>query len=661
MAKGVGLDAGVFEVKVVELDGSYRRPRLTKVSIDRVASPDAGATDEGRAQLEAEAALHALKDQKVSRNGVNLGFPCREAVLRNLKIPFVGDDAIRKVIKFEVEGAIHSHNVDDMVVDFQTYERGDGESSVLVVAVPKKPLAALLDALGEHGIDPERVDLDAAALFRAAEWAGCFGEDAAEAAAAAAEAGEEEDLPVARPSVLDTALAGRKARIVVEVGARATRVLALIEDRLIDMRAIRLGADAVAEALVNEFGISMDEARDAAIAGLHTGQDVALEAVVPPELDPAVDAPESEPDLADAAAIQRAEIVPHAAILRARDQFLDRLQRELLRFLAGLPRIAEVERLLITGGGSVMPGVSEALGETFGCQAQPIDVLAKLSHDLDPEEAAQIGPRIAVAVGLALGMLGGKRGFDFRQEDLAYRRHFDRIKFPLAIACMLAVFLPFIYGVRQKNKLEELAATYGALFEVSEDAGARRGASSLRATFFGYVGYLMNNTANNVIRQLGAQRFEELTRKVVERDTFERLPVIREALDRHLREQREQTGVYEDLQLPSGAYVLSYFADVVKTVESQLGSFLISEINLNLSSTRPTMGFEIAIRGDDFRQRFTILQDALRATFAEEGSPFLGFSTSRGATQEDVFRNGTGAWFTASLDIKEEFEPRPQR
>ncbi|MGA1526089.1 MAG: hypothetical protein ACO4CZ_19160, partial [Planctomycetota bacterium] len=113
MARGVGLDAGAFEVKVVELDGSFRKPRLTKVSIDRVAAAPAAMSDDQRAAFEADAALQALKDQKISRQGLNLGFPGREVVLRNLRIPFTGDDAIRKVIKFEAENAIHSHNVDD--------------------------------------------------------------------------------------------------------------------------------------------------------------------------------------------------------------------------------------------------------------------------------------------------------------------------------------------------------------------------------------------------------------------------------------------------------------------------------------------------------------------------------------------------------------------
>ena len=155
MAKAVGLDAGVFEVKVVELDGSIRKPRLTKVSIDRVAAGDLGG-DEGRARLEAESALHALKDAHVSRDNVNLGFPCREAVLRDIEIPFVGNDQIRKVIKFEVEGEIHSHNVDDMVVDFHILQQLEGSTRCLVAAVPKRQLSTLLDALGSVGIEARR-------------------------------------------------------------------------------------------------------------------------------------------------------------------------------------------------------------------------------------------------------------------------------------------------------------------------------------------------------------------------------------------------------------------------------------------------------------------------------------------------------------------------
>ena len=59
-------------------------------------------------------------------------------------------------------------------------------AAIALAAVPKKELGEQLRALEALGIEPERVDLDAMALFRAAEWAGCFGEEVAAAAAALA-------------------------------------------------------------------------------------------------------------------------------------------------------------------------------------------------------------------------------------------------------------------------------------------------------------------------------------------------------------------------------------------------------------------------------------------------------------------------------------------
>ncbi len=480
MAKGVGLDAGAFEVKVVELDGSYRKPRLAKVNIDRV--PAAGANLEGHEQEEAEAALHALKDAQIGRDGVCLGFPCREAVLRAMTVPFVGDDQIRKVLKFEAEGEIQHHNVDDMVVDFHVLERGQTDTRVLVAAVPKKSLGTLLDALAEFGIDPERVDLDLMALFRAAEWAGCFGEDVAEAAAAAAEeAGEEEDASSLPVTATGNALingGGRRVRLIVDVGARSTRVLAVDGGKLIDMRALRVGFESLVDEIAAHCRIPQDEARVAVWQAIRTGTDVQLEtpaSATSAAGEELVDAANAMTDVETGPEISpRAEIVLWADVDAARERLFHRLKRELMRFLTALPQIASVERAFITGGGSAVPGVSELLAETFDCAVTPLDVLTRLSHNLPPEEAEAIGPRIAVAIGLALGTMGGPGGFDFRQEELAYRRRFDRIKFPLAIACMLCVFLPFIYGVRQSQPAQPArAAIRSALLGVGRERQER--------------------------------------------------------------------------------------------------------------------------------------------------------------------------------------------
>jgi type IV pilus assembly protein PilM len=668
MAKGIGLDAGTFEVKVVELDGSYRKPRLAKVNIDMV--PSAGRSLEGHEQQEAETALQALKDAEIGRDGVCLGFPCREAVLRRLNVPFVGDDQIRKVLKFEAEGEIHSHNVDDMVVDFHTLERREAETQVLVAAVPKKSLGSLLEALNGFGIDPERVDLDTMALFRVAEWAGCFGEDVAEAAAAAAE--EEGERPSELPTVPKSgALAsnGRRVRVVVDLGARSTRILAVDGGKLVDMRALRIGFESIVDEIADRSRVAPDEARHAVAQALRTGADVPLEpigsaaAAVADEESPGEELLASEPAVEVA---PRAEVIRFDDVDAARQQLFARMRRELMRFLTALPQISAVERAFVTGGGSTLPGIRELLAETFDSAIQPLDVLARLSHNLEPEEAEKVGPRIAVAVGLALATMGGPGGFDFRREDLAYRRRFDRVKFPLAIACMLAAFLPFIYGVRQYNKLGLLSKEYGELYEVADTAGAegRRGASPLRATFWGYVGQSVNKGeggSNQLVRLLGAEKFEELIEKLLESDTFARLPIVRSYLQDELKKQQEETGVYEDLQLPSGLYVMSFFANVVQKVEKNLAPFLITELELKLEQDERNrhLTFKVAMRGDDYRRRFVMLQDALRATFEEPNSPFKEFGRAAG---EDIFRGSEqGAFFEVRLNLKGSFDAKVER
>ncbi|MCC6783304.1 MAG: pilus assembly protein PilM [Planctomycetes bacterium] len=650
MARAVGLDAGVHEVKVVELDGSYRKPRLAKVSIDRVPG---GASAELVAQGEARAALHALKDQHIKLDTVNLGYPCRDAVLRTLKIPFVGDDAIRKVIKFEAENSIHSHSVDDMVVDFLTFERGEGESSVLVAAVPKKSLGTLLEALEAEGLEPERVELDTMALYRVAEWAGCFGEEAAKKAAAAAESAG------AQASAVVETVTGRRARIVIDVGAGSTRALAVVDGKLVDMRAIRIGTESIAEELAAELKLPVEKLRDAVREALVTGEDVAL---------PADEAAAAAPEPAEGETTElpaRASVVPHELVEKARKRFLERLGREILRFMTALPRISEVERVYYTGGASQLPGVTEVLKQGFECEIEPLDVLGRLSHGLSEDEVQKIGPRIAVAVGLALGMMGAAGGFDFRREQFAYKRRFDRVKFPLAIVAMLAVFLPFIAALRVRAEVSDLEKRYGQLFEV-QDAAAARGESRVKARFWGHVGRLMSaGSADNLQRYLGPQEFEKLTRDIIARPTFERLPVIRERLGKQLTAQQESTGIYENLQLPSGVQVLSAFSETLQSIERDLGEFLVTEVDLSLPATKGQKYLQVrfAFRGEDYRQRFTKLQEALQSTFGNGSSPFSGFGRAQqGSAGEEVFADPStpGAYYWIRLEVRDDFQAESQ-
>src|SRR5262245_41287819 len=113
MAKVTGIDLGDQTVKVVELDGSYRKTRLLRHRVEPI-----GAVADGEARPDAVAAAVKAALSAIRAGGeLRVGYPSREAVLRTLDMPFTGHDAIRKVVKSEVESEIHSHAVDDMVVD----------------------------------------------------------------------------------------------------------------------------------------------------------------------------------------------------------------------------------------------------------------------------------------------------------------------------------------------------------------------------------------------------------------------------------------------------------------------------------------------------------------------------------------------------------------
>ncbi|MCA8957324.1 MAG: pilus assembly protein PilM [Planctomycetes bacterium] len=634
MVKAVGLDAGEYEVKAVELDGSYRKPRLIKAHLDRVAQLTAKAADPEHATAEASALQLAVKQAKIHKQNVVLGFPSREAVFRQLLIPFTGEERIRKVIKFEAESEIHSQSVDDMVVDFHSVEEVDGETRVLIAGVPKSSLRVTLQALDRAGIEPERVDLDAMALFRVADWSGALKSDP------------------------DLAKGGEAAptRLVLDVGARAVRVLVVTSGRLHDIRAIPLGIDSIAEDLVQETGAVLDVCRDAVQHCLTTGEDFDSTLLVVVEDDDdseveAVDPPEANlPARREATAISRSQVV--AAV----DRFLVRLRREFMRFLVAARGVNAIEATVVTGGGSRLPGLDELLRDVFDCEPQPLTYLDLLQHDFDDDEAQDVEPRLAVAVGLALGQLGGPRGFDFRQEDLAYTRGFDRVKLPLAIACMLGLFALVVYGLVLYRSLtyKEFLYGTGTVSQAAKATGRRGSTSNTLVQYSGYVGFLVNKTSWAGARMRAD--YEGMVGRIAARPTFTRLAAYRNELKAFLRKVQEKGEYVPELTLDSGVAVLQQFAEVFASLEKNLGRFYVVDIDLNLPVAKTKEGgrlnFRVFFRGADFASRNSMLKQAFEAAAKRKDSAFEASPTFYKPEREETFTELSSAQYDYYLQLK---------
>ncbi|MEM7199275.1 MAG: pilus assembly protein PilM [Planctomycetota bacterium] len=651
MPRAVGLDAGEFEVKLVELDGSQRRPRLVNVSVEPLPEPRA---DGAPATRLAETARACFDEAGAARDGFAMSFACREAVLRRLTVPFVGREQIRKVIKFEAEGSIHSHNVDDMVVDFHTLEEREDETNVLVAAVPKPALRTTLTALERVNLEPESIDLDTMALFRAAQWCGAFDPEETE--------GDNDEAG----STALVADGGAPCRLVIDLGARSTRILVVQEDKLIDMRALRTGADSMAAEIGTLMDVGLSPAREAVEESLRTDMDFVIvgpdDSRSPP---PDAEAPQEEDaDEATASAVpsDASQLIPHSEVSAARDRFLTRLRRELTRFLTSVPSMGPVTAVWYTGGASAVPGTIELLHEVFETKPRELDVLAKVSHKLDSDEAREMRPKLAVAVGLAVDALGNREGFNFRQEELSFTKGFDRVKFPLAITCMLALFLVLVFAIRSHRQLGDLKMQYGETFAVKSKTV--RGRERKEATFYGYLGGLVNPGDEWFAgdRFYTDGEFRKLIDKLLAADTFVRLPVLRQELKRHYEEQQKKSGYYADLRLGSGLGALVEFTEVLHANKGLLGRYLIEEMRLNLpySEKARRFTFTIILRTDEtssFRDKWAALEGAFRDVATRPESCFASIRDND-SRERDVFEDGGrgGATYQMSLDLKPERE-----
>mgnify|MGYP001585346164 CR=1 FL=1 len=108
----------------------------------------------------------------------------------------------------------------------------------------------------------------------------------------------------------------------------------------------------------------------------------------------------------------------------------------------------EAARVLLTGGGSLDPGLAGALQARLSCPVERFRFLARLQHRLPPERADAFEALGACAVGAALAAAGtDATGIDFRREEFRYRGRLPRLAGPLAGAALAASALLVALGL----------------------------------------------------------------------------------------------------------------------------------------------------------------------------------------------------------------------
>jgi type IV pilus assembly protein PilM len=344
----VGLDIGTTAVRLVQVGTHRGQPRVQRSG--EVGLPQ-GAVREGEvADVEAvAAAIKTLWAQvKPSSKRVHLGLANRRVVIRQVDLPWLPLDELRASLPFQAQDLLPMP-VETALLDFWPLEEVTTPSGVrlqrgLLVAAARETAEKTVAAVQRAGLVPVSLDILPLALIRAlASWA-------PDAVA--------DDAPV---------------EALVDVGADVTNIVVHRLGQPLFVRTLLLGGSAATEAVASSLGISFEEAE-------HLKRS------------------------ADLLAPQAAETV---TVLAALEEPVEMLAREIAGSLqyyrATSSSTGPVQRLLLTGGGARLRGLTTALAYA-GLPVEVADPFAALSPSLTRSAAdSDRGPLSAVPVGLALG------------------------------------------------------------------------------------------------------------------------------------------------------------------------------------------------------------------------------------------------------------------
>jgi type IV pilus assembly protein PilM len=344
----VGLDLESGSVAATEVVGRGDRA----VGRTAIVPLEPGVVREGGVQ-DPEALSGALKDlfarHKLAKS-VRLGIANQRVVVRTLRLPRIEDkEELDAAVRFRAQDEIPMP-LDQAVLDHRIIGRGESadgnpQIDVLAVAARRDMIHPLVQAMRDAGLTPSGIDLSAFGMIRALGPANGAGAD---------ESGE---LPI--PTTLYAHL-GDVTNIAVARGSGC-----------LFTRVSPFGIETIAERLASREEISLDEARERLI-------DVGLEE----ELD------WFEDD--DGSAVAREELE------RGAGKLSDELRMS-MEFYGAQEGVTPVERVVVCGAGSTIPGLAERIRSDMGLEISQ-ETPKELSH-LDPEDAA----RLTVSYGLALG------------------------------------------------------------------------------------------------------------------------------------------------------------------------------------------------------------------------------------------------------------------
>ena len=341
----IGLDIGTSAVRAAQVAASRGTPSL--LSFGQVALPS-GVVVDGEIRdvpAVAEAVSQLVKRTKIKSKSVVVGVANQRVVVRQVDLPFLEEKEFRSSLRYQVADHIPMP-VETAELDFQILDEFTTETQEHMMRV-------LLVAAATDMVD---------SFVAAAAQAGLepSGVDLTPFAVARA---------VSSAARSETGVAGAEA--IVDVGAGVTSILVHHNGEARFVRILLIGGDDATNALASDLGISFDDAEAMKL-----------------DLGRGVGSPQAQ------------------QILQGRVAGLVEEIRGSLDYYASQEDSDPVSSIIMTGGGSLTPGLMSSVEQTARVQVRRATPLSQMNFSksgLTQEQISQVEPVAAAAVGLAMG------------------------------------------------------------------------------------------------------------------------------------------------------------------------------------------------------------------------------------------------------------------
>ncbi|OYT71767.1 MAG: pilus assembly protein PilM [Chloracidobacterium sp. CP2_5A] len=341
----VGIDIGSSAVKAVELKPLKNGFELVAIGHANLV-PDA-IVDGHIIDLNhvSDAIGRLLGEHNIKAKDVNTSVSGHSVIVKKIEVSYMTDDELAERIQWEADQHI-PFDIMDVNLDYSVVGRDParGLMQVLLVACKRDKIAQYTTVISQAGRNPVVIDVDAFALQNAYEV-------------------NYQPMPTATVALLD-------------VGASVTSINIVRGTNSVFTRDISAGGNQYTDLLQKELGLTFEQAE-------------ALKRGVP--TDNGLQPSDAQSLIDSVTDIMAMEVQKTLDFWRATGASSD---------------VAPVDRVLIAGGSSKVPGLTAAFSERFGIPVERFNAfnpsrISVNAKKFDEEYIREMSPTMAVAVGLA--------------------------------------------------------------------------------------------------------------------------------------------------------------------------------------------------------------------------------------------------------------------